>query len=151
MPSEVSDVITQVLKSAGSFPGLADSSLGDEPLPPSSKSPKLASQDEFTEYFDYSYFKDEETPDLTANSSTSTGASPESNSAESGGHAPPPESSKSTDSKLATLSNDAFDPSHIGFLGEIDGGEAEYFTSRDGWRWDEIPSSTQDTHWAIST
>lgn len=149
MPSEVSDVLSQVLKSAGSFSGLADSSLGDEASGTSSKSPKLASQDEFTEYFDYSYFKDEESPDLTANSSTSTGGSPESNLAETGMHAPPPDTSKSTDSKLATL--DVFDPSHLGFLGEIDGGEAEYYTFREGLRWDEMPSSAQDTHWAIST
>jgi len=151
MPSEVSDALSQVLKSAGSFQGLADSSLGDELLASGSKSPKHAPQDEFTEYFDYSYFKDEETPDLTAHSSASTGASPDSNAAEHGGHIPPPDSSKSTDSKLATHSSDLFDPSHLGFLGEIDGGEAEYFTSRDGWRWGEPPSSTQDTQWAIST
>ncbi len=154
MPSEVSDALSQVLKSAGSFQGLADSSLGDELLASGSKSPKHAPQDEFTEYFDYSYFKDEETPDLTAHSSTSTGASPDSNAAENGGHIPPPDSSKSTDSKLGTHSSDLFDPSHLGFLGEIDGGEAGVFTSRDGWRWGEPPSSTQDTpvgHFHVET
>ncbi len=59
--------------------------LGDELLASGSKLPKHAPQDEFTEYFDYSYFKDEETPDRTAHSSTSTGASPDSNTAENVG------------------------------------------------------------------
>lgn len=44
----------------------------------------------------------------------------------------------------------SFDPLRMGVLGEIDGGEAAYYSTMLEWKWDgQMPS--QENAWAIST
>jgi hypothetical protein len=117
-----------------------------------SKSPKA---DDFIKYFDFSSFDPTDddkpdTPDLVPSSSTKP--SPESNAAEPDGHAlsnsVPSSSDSKTSSDLKGSLEVSFDPLRMGPLGEIDGGEAVYYSTMLDWKWD-VPMQSQGDPWAI--
>ena len=149
--TELTDAISQIVKSVGSYdPADIVASSSSVDFASGSKSPK---PDDFIKYFDFSSFDpvDDDkvdTPDLVPASSTNP--SPESNAAEPDGHSlgSSLSSSDSKNSDLRTSLDVSFDPLRMGPLGEIDGGEAAYYSTMLDWKWDG-PMQSQDNPWAI--
>ncbi|KAF9059424.1 hypothetical protein BDP27DRAFT_1341465 [Rhodocollybia butyracea] len=146
LSSDISDTLELILKGYGGMPDsdASFSSLGlGESLDASSSGSQLPSSNDFTEFFDFSLFPNEEeyeskvgTPDLI--SSSSTNPSPESQAdADPSHHA----------TALLDVKQEEYDPLRLGTLKEIDGGESAYYQSTD-WKWDGT-MTTLEQPWAI--
>ena len=166
---ELTDAISQIVKSAGSFDAAdlvgasSSTTSGAGGLDFSGAGSRSPKQDDFIKYFDFSSFDDKvDTPDLVPTSSTNP--SPESNSEPVEGHGMigsgslmssgsdlngVKDSTKpSTMSSLSASYEPTFDQLRMGSLGEIDGGESAYYSTMPEWKWDTMMTSGTDP-WAI--